>query len=285
MAYKSLLSIVTSAASADSTITAASAICLANDAHLDVLALGVDHTQVGYSYVGSGAVMLQVALERAEADARVQETAVRRALDAQPAGLRWGVEAAVVQIGALTDLVASRARFSDLVVLARPYGAGVGSEAEAVVEAVLFEAHVPVLVLPAQKPGAEDRPSTPRRVVIAWNQSAGALQAVRKAMPFLKAAEMVNIVVIDPPTHGAERSDPGGMLCQMLVRHGVRAEVSVLAKTMPRVSEVLARHVRDQNADLLVMGAYGHSRFREAILGGATRNMLEQADVPVLMAH
>ena len=95
----------------------------------------------------------------------------------------------------------------------------------------------------------------------------------------------MNIAVIDPPQHGPERSDPGGMLCQMLVRHGVRAEVSVLAKTLPRISDVLARHVRDQNADLLVMGAYGHSRFREAILGGATRNMLEEAEVPVLMAH
>jgi nucleotide-binding universal stress UspA family protein len=54
---------------------------------------------------------------------------------------------------------------------------------------------------------------------------------------------------------------------------------------MPRVSDMIQRHVTDCDADLLVMGAYGHSRFREAILGGATRNLLEQATVPVLMAH
>jgi nucleotide-binding universal stress UspA family protein len=65
----------------------------------------------------------------------------------------------------------------------------------------------------------------------------------------------------------------------------VRAEVTVLAKTLPRVSDVLIRHLRDANADLLVMGAYGHSRFREAILGGATRDMLEKAEVPVFLAH
>ena len=82
-----------------------------------------------------------------------------------------------------------------------------------------------------------------------------------------------------------ERSDPGGLLCQLLVRHGVQAEVSVLARTLPRVSDVLARHVRDLDAGLLVMGAYGHSRFREAILGGATRDMLEAAEVPVFLAH
>ncbi len=104
-------------------------------------------------------------------------------------------------------------------------------------------------------------------------------------MPFLRRAENVSIVVIDPPAHGPERSDPGGMLCQMLVRHGVHAEVTVLARTLPRVSDVLARHLRETNADLLVMGAYGHSRFREAILGGATRDMLEKAEIPVLLAH
>ncbi len=59
----------------------------------------------------------------------------------------------------------------------------------------------------------------------------------------------------------------------------------MLAKSLPKVSEVIARHVADIDADLLVMGAYGHSRFREAILGGATRAMLEQAQVPVLMAR
>ena len=77
----------------------------------------------------------------------------------------------------------------------------------------------------------------------------------------------------------------GPAFAEMLARHGVRADISVLAKTMPRISDVLCRHVRDVGADVVVMGGYGHSRFREAILGGATRNMLEMAEVPVLMAH
>ena len=111
------------------------------------------------------------------------------------------------------------------------------------------------------------------------------MTATRRALPLLKQADAVVITVIDPPAFGPERSDPGGLLCQMLVRHGVKAEVSVLAKSLPRVSDILARQVRDLDADLLVMGAYGHSRFREAILGGATRNMLEQAEVPVFLAH
>lgn len=282
MAYKSLTTIVTSAEKAAAAVAAAAQIALALDAHLDVLALGIDRTQVGYSYVGGGAVLLQVAMERAEADASAAEAATRAAIADQPLELRWTVESAMAQLGGLADLVMMRARFSDLVVLPRPYGSGQGVEAETVVEAALFEGQAPVLILPED--GMPDG-KLADRIVIGWNQSREAMVAVRRALPFLKRARMVNIAVIDPPTHGPERSDPGGALCQLLVRHGVHAEVSVLARTMPRVSDVLARHVLDQSADLLVMGAYGHSRFREAILGGATRNMLENSAVPVFLAH
>ncbi|MBN2629594.1 MAG: universal stress protein [Rhodobacteraceae bacterium] len=281
MAYKSILTVATHAAHVPKAIAAAAQICAQNDAHLDVMALGIDRTQVGYSYVGTGAAMMQVALDRADADARALEAAVKAAFAAESPSLRATVEAAVTQLGALTDLVAQRARFADLVLLARPYGKDQGAEAEAVVEAAMFEGQAPVLVLPESGLAK----AVPGRIVIAWNQSREALRAVRAALPMLKQADMVTITIIDPPAHGPERSDPGGMLCQMLVRHGVRAEVSVLARTLPRVSDVLSRHVRDSDADLLVMGAYGHSRFREAILGGATRNMLEQSTVPVLMAH
>jgi nucleotide-binding universal stress UspA family protein len=282
MAYKTLSTIATSPARTEVGVAAAARLALALDAHLDVLALGLDRTQVGYSYVGGGAVLLQVALERAEADAKAIEQAARKALGGQADALRWSIETAVAQLGGLVDLVALRTRFADLVVLPRPYGDGQGNEAEAVAEAALFEGQSPVMILPEKPPAFDQLPS---RIVIGWNQSREAMVAVRKALPFLQKASLVNIAVIDPPTHGPERSDPGGALCQMLVRHGVRAEVSVLARTMPRISDVLNRHVRDMNADMLVMGAYGHSRFREAILGGATRNMLEQAEVPVLMAH
>ena len=71
----------------------------------------------------------------------------------------------------------------------------------------------------------------------------------------------------------------------MLARHGVRADVATLAKTLPQTSDILNRHVSDINADMVVIGGYGHARLREAILGGATRGMLETATVPVFMAH
>ena len=281
MAYKSLLTVACTPEGVLGTVTAAAQIATAMDAHLDTLALGVDRTQVGYSYVGSGAVVIAAAMDRAEGEAREAEAALNAALKAQAPTLRSSVESVVTQLGALTDVVGARARYNDLVVLPLPYGAGRGVEDEAVTEAALFEGMSPVLIVPS----SGMKTAQPKRIVLAWNQTREALVAARRSLPFLKRADMVQIVVVDPPTHGPERSDPGGHLCQLLVRHGVKAEVSVLARTLPHVSDVLARQVRDLDADLLVMGAYGHSRFREAILGGTTRDMLEHAEVPVFLAH
>lgn len=281
MAYKSLLTVACTPEGVLGTVTAAAQIATTMDAHLDTLALGVDRTQVGYSYVGSGAVVIAAAMDRAEGEAREAEAALNAALKAQVPTLRSSVESVVTQLGALTDVVAARARYNDLVVLPLPYGKGRGVEDEAVTEAALFEGMSPVLIVPA----SGMKTAQPKRIILAWNQTREALVAARRALPFLKRADMVQIVVVDPPAHGPERSDPGGRLCQLLVRHGVKAEVSVLARTLPHVSDVLARQVRDLDADLLVMGAYGHSRFREAILGGTTRDMLENAEVPVFLAH
>lgn len=281
MAYKSVFTVLTSPKLSAPTIAAASAMTQANDAHLDVLCLGVDRLQQGYAYIGSGAVALQVGLERAEADAREVEAAVKQAIAAEEADLRVGIDTLISQTGAVTELVSQRARFADLVVLPGPYQDIDTPEAEAALEACLFEGQAPVLIVP--KTGTIN--PAPKRVILAWDQSREALNAARKALPLLKAADQVEIVVVDPPIHGPERSDPGGMLCQMLVRHGIKAEVTVLARSLPRVSEVLERHAVDRAADLIVMGGYGHSRLREAILGGATRNMLEHAALPILMAH
>lgn len=282
MTYKTILTVLTNPAEAEQAISSAARLARKLDAHLDILALAVNRTQLGYSYLGTGAMLLEAGLEQADLEARHIDAAARVALKEESPDLRYSVETMVAQIGLTPELVGSRARFADLVVLPCPYGTGLGPEAEAVVEAALFDAHAPVLVLPASGLGEN---TLPKRIVLAWNQSAEAMVATRRALPLLKQAETVSITVIAPPITGSDRSDPGGALCQMLVRHGVKAEVAVLARTQTRVSDVLARHAREINADLLVMGAYGHSRLREAILGGTTRNMLEKAELPVFLAH
>ena len=279
MAYKSLLTILTDTENADAALAQVVALAETQDGHAEALCLGVDRTQTGYYYAGANAMVLQETLQRAHAEAAEILAYANDTLERS--GVRWSSEEGVAQISDLGRHVAHRARFSDLVVLPRPYGENRGADAEAIVEASLFEGHASVLVVP----DSGEPLRQPETVIVGWNESVEAMQAIRKALPFLKAAKNVRISVIDPPKHGPERSDPGGLLSQMLARHGVRCEIDVLSKTMSRVSDVLNRHVADTNADMVVMGAYGHSRFREAILGGATRNMLENAEVPVFMAH
>ncbi|MDU8911832.1 universal stress protein [Aestuariicoccus sp. MJ-SS9] len=279
MAYNSILTVLTDADLADATLTQAKALASAHDAHLDVLCLGVDRTQTGYYYAGANAMVLQETLQRAGNEA--SELAERARKQLTGTALRWAVEEGVAQLADIARHVASRARFSDLVCLPMPYGKDHGVELEPVTEGALFDGHVPVMIWPDGYPAM----TPPKRIALAWNESPEAMRAARAALPLLCAAEVVHIVVIDPPRHGPTRSDPGGMMAQFLARHGVHADIDVLSKTMPRVSDVLVRHVSDMSADLVVMGAYGHSRFREAILGGATRNMLEVSPVPVFMTH
>ncbi|WP_371225565.1 universal stress protein [Roseovarius sp. 2305UL8-3] len=279
MSYNCLFSVLTDETLVDDTLAYAVAAAEQHDAHLDVLCLGVDRSQTGYYYAGASAIVLQETITRANEEAHAIETKVKSLL--ANSGIRWGSETGVAQLADLGRHVAARARFSDMVILPQPYGEDRGAELEAVTEAALFEGQTPAIVLPQNvAPGLK-----PERVLIAWNESVEALNAIRAALPLLTAADRVHVVVIDPPTHGPNRSDPGGQLSQYLARHDMKVEIDVLSKTMPRISDVLLRHAGDMDADLIVMGAYGHSRFREAIFGGATRYMLEQATLPVLMAH
>ncbi|MCT4611250.1 MAG: universal stress protein [Pelagimonas sp.] len=279
MAYKSVMTVSTDAKLQESVLDHAAGLASGFDAHLDILCLGVDRTQTGYYYAGANAMVIQETLSRAAKDAEsLAQSATARMGSYE---CRWALDHGVAQLADIGRHVANRARFNDLVVLPLPYGKGHGIELEPVLEGAMFEGQVPVMV------GPDDvtPPSNPKKIVIGWNESAEALRAVRSALPLLKQADSVHVVVIDPPKHGPNRSDPGGALSQFLARHGAKPEIDVLSKTMPRVSDVIMRHVGDLDADLVVMGAYGHSRFREAILGGATRHMLESAQVAVFMAH
>ena len=278
MGYKTILTVI-STEGQQGQLDAAIDLARREDAHLDVFCLGVDHSQTGYYYAGASAYVFQESIDKAMASAEALETAARARLARED--IRWSVESAVAQVGGLTTLIGMRARFSDLVLLTRPYGDDAPPDGEAVTEAALFEGRAPVLISPNRGLPADFG----KKVMIAWNQTEEAMTAVRRAMPFLVAAESVEITVVDPSPHGPERSDPGGALCQMLTRHGVNASIAVLARTMPTTSEILNHRAIEIGADLIVMGAYSHSRFREAILGGTTRSMLGKTGLPILMAR
>ncbi len=279
MSFSSLLTVLSDDRLANTTVKKAAELAGGCDAHLDCLCIGVDRSQTGYYYAGATALIVEQSLNQVREEARRLETLARAHLG--NTDIRWSVETGVTQITELSRHIAARARFSDLVVVPTPYGENKEKEMPMIVESALFEASVPVLVMPDNA----SLPYPPNTITVAWNESSEALVAAKAALGLLREAELVRVVVVDPPAHGPNRSDPGGALSQFLARHGVRVEVDVITKSMPRVSDVLLRHAQDKVSDLIVMGAYGHSRFRESVLGGATRHMLEQAKVPVFMAH
>ncbi len=278
MAYKTILTILTDPSEAAPVLDQVAPFAAATGAHLDVLCLGIDRTQTGYYFAGATALMHDETLLHAQSEATEIEHAARERLG--KTDLSWGVEALVTQSASVAGIVARRARYCDLAMLPKPYGASLPADAPVIVESTMFQGNTPVVVLSDTAPQAK-----PRKVVVAWNESAEAMVSIRRALPLLVAADAVSICIVAPDRHGDGAADPGTELCKMLTRHGAKVEVNILPQTLSRVSQVIARHVEDQNADMLVMGAYGHSRFREAILGGATRNMLEHAEVPVFMAH
>jgi nucleotide-binding universal stress UspA family protein len=140
----------------------------------------------------------------------------------------------------------------------------------------------PILVIPY----AGHFETIGRHALVAWDDSREATRALADAMPLLAAAETVSVLVIDPQegpaAHGAV---PGADISLHLARHGVKPAVERTVSAGVPPGEVLLSRAADLGADLLVMGAYGHSRARELLLGGVTRTILRSMTLPVLMSH
>ncbi len=278
MAYKTVFTTLTRFNDGAPGLAYAAAMTDAQDAHLEVLSLGVDRTPSTYYEIGSNAMVMHAAIEEAHASAAEVQKKASAYLDST--GVRWDAINGIAAAAGIGPTVAMQARFADLAVVGLPYGDGSNPEDSLVLEGLLFEADCPTVVVPDGEFSAR-----PECVVIGWNESAEAMRAVRAAMPLMQAAEAVHIAIIDPSQTGPERSDPGGALAVYLSRHGVKSDIQVMTRQGLKISERLTQHVTEIGADLLVMGGYGHSRFREAVLGGATREMLQYSTVPVLMAH
>lgn len=196
---------------------------------------------------------------------------------AQSAGLEGQSEWRTVS-GDPARQIALHGRYSDLIVVGQPNPDTESGFATELPDDVVLESGRPVLVVPYTYSGDE----AGQRIMVAWNASREAARAVSDAMPFFAAAQSVEIISADPSDLG---DLPGADIARHLARHGVNVEVSHTVTDGVSIGNEILNRISDHGSDMLVMGAYGHSRFRETILGGATRHILRHMTVPTLLSH
>ncbi len=177
-----------------------------------------------------------------------------------------------------------QARYSDLLVLGQPDpDEAPPAERANLVEYVLMHCGRPLLLVPyAWKPAAISR-----TVMVAWDGSLEAARAVSGAIPLLRRAKLVQVTVFNPEIGpGAHGEEPGADIALYLERHGIEVEVARQhVGDRIDIGNAMLSHAADIGADLIVMGGYGHARFREVLLGGVTQTILRSMTVPVLISH
>ncbi len=176
---------------------------------------------------------------------------------------------------------AHAARHVDLAILGQPRDGDPLIGQYALVERCLFASGRPVIIVPA----APEKLALKGTIVAAWDGSAEAARAINDALTFLKPAARVVLLVGVPAGDGEERTPPTDDMIAHLKRHGVKAEAMRVKVSEGDVGRLLLTTAKDLGADLMVMGAFHHSRWREFILGGVTLTVLEEATIPLFMAH
>ena len=222
-------------------------------------------------------------LEQAQAILRDELAAVGEAFTerAQAAGIGFEIRQEITR-EPLADLISRHARYADLAILGQADENDPQTGDPEFAGDVILGSGRPVLMVPYI--GALRRPG--RRIMVAWDASREAARAVSDALPLLQAADLVQVLIVNPRrgerAHGEE---PGADIATHLARHGVKVEVKVFDQRDLSVSDVILARIADEGIDLLVLGAYGHARLREMMLGGVTRDLLRTMTVPLFMAH
>lgn len=180
--------------------------------------------------------------------------------------------------GDLSRIVAAQARYADLTIIGQENAEVDAGAYEGFPDAVILGAGGPVLVVPYI--GLQG--NLCKSALIAWNGSREAARAVKDALPFLKRAEKVTILSANP-----DKGDdvPGADIAVYLSEHNIEASAGKTVSDSVDVGDILLNDVAEGGYDFVVMGAYGHSRLRELILGGVTHHLLGHMTVPVLFSH
>lgn len=216
-----------------------------------------------------------------KAIARAKEKLAEYQKLADDAGV--SMESQVVE-GQVIPILREHSKYSDLLLLGQDQPDDPDNASYGLADALLFEGGCACLVVPhSGKLGAPGK-----RVLVTWNASRESARALREAMPFLTRAESI-VVLSSEPDDGYDdiaRGHPHAQeLSRFLESHGIEAVSSGISDPDISASDAIIGQAADMDADLIVMGAYGHARLREIILGGVTRDLLKQSPVPLLLAH
>jgi nucleotide-binding universal stress UspA family protein len=225
-----------------------------------------------------GAAAIQVLIELQNQTVKDGDATAKR-LTERLAGLQVPTELRRFdeRFGALSRKVVDQARCADLFIATRCYGEAKSPLWPDLVEAVLFGSGRALLLVPPGRP----RQGPIKTVLVAWNGSREAARALREGLPFIEQAARTVVLVVDPPPDTKPCVEVEGHL----TRHGVVAEIAPANSQDRRVADVILDEAHSVSADLIIMGGYGHTRLREQVFGGATRDMLSAADSPLLVAH
>ena len=187
-----------------------------------------------------------------------------------------------IEEGGIINILTDYARYTDLAILGQSQPDDPENLSNSLADHVVLESGSPCLVIPY----IGCRETSGKRVLLAWNESRESARALKDALPVLKTADKVMVLFIKPKTHNEEQTEiQKEVMRDYLAAHGVDATISVCIDSQHNTGDIILAETIDNDIDLIVMGAYGHSRLRELVLGGATRHLLQQMTVPVFISH
>ncbi len=278
MRYQTVLCIMDDTAESDARLRVATGLARRFGSHL----VGLMVAQPIYipTYIESD-LPREVIEQQQEAAAMALKTGGDRFLSAcEKAGINGEWRQAQ---GSVASVAALHARYADLTICGAPHTDGVFGNVPNLPEELVMQTGGPVLVVP----GELDSDNIGTSVVVGWDASREASRAVHDALDFLRGADSAIVVSANPRSGGVAGTHGevvGADLGTLLARHGVKVETKEV-KEHKSAGEILLDVAEKSGADLLVIGAYGHSRVREMVLGGVTRHVLSHPKVPVLMSH
>lgn len=275
MAIKAILVHVDSTPAADTRLALATTLAEQNEAHL----IGL-HVRPN--------IYIPTAPDFPMPEAYFEEQ--QNAIDANAAVAKSKFEAATRRSNVATewregdgfpsDVVRKHGRYVDLVIVGQ-HDPDANGQSQDLPGGVLLTTGRPILVVPYAMPVK----SFAKKVMIAWDDGAPATRAVNDAIPLIARDAKVMVAAVNPEDTGEHGPIPCADICLHLARHGLKAEAISLVAPDADAGDVILARAFDEGCDLLVMGAYGHSRMREFVFGGVTAHVLESMTLPVLMSH